>query len=322
MTILLWVLAAAVLALLGMVAVSARLIISPGRQPVWTTPKEVGLDYEDIAFPAQDGVRLKGWFVPAAGARERRAATVVMVHGWPWNRIGTRANNPLKDLPGSKPINLLPFVKALHGEGYNVLMFDMRNFGESAADRPITSGWREKRDLLGAIDYALQRPEVDADRLGAIGFSMGGNTVLFALPHTTRLKAAVSVQPNTSAVFSARYAKSKLGPLRFIVSPLVEILYRLSGSPKTDWIEPIYAVAGARDTPVLYVQGSDDPWGSADDVRRMVAATPNAVEPLFPKADHRFGGYQYVIDHPQEVLDFLRQYLSPGLAASQSAVAR
>src|SRR5687768_3764216 len=44
---------------------SARLIVRPGRAHVWSSPKDVGLAYEDISFAAQDGVKLVGWFLPA-----------------------------------------------------------------------------------------------------------------------------------------------------------------------------------------------------------------------------------------------------------------
>ncbi|MBH8573588.1 alpha/beta fold hydrolase [Nostocaceae cyanobacterium CENA369] len=308
MNILIWAIAIILLIYVLVVASSARLLIKPKRQKIWTNPRQdVGLDYEDVEFPAQDGVSIKGWFIPAL---QTPAATVIMVHGWPWNRIGTKADDILGDLPGSKPINLLPFTKALHERNYNVLMFDLRNHGESDAKIPLTSGWLEKRDLLGAIKYAKSRAEVDSNRIGTIGFSMGGNTVVFTLPHSTDIKAAAAVQPNTSAIFGQRYRADKFGPLDKLFGPAIEILYRLSGGPSTAFIQPAYEAAGARDIPVLYVQGTGDKWGSVDDVANMVASTPNAVEPLYPETDHRFGGYQYVVDNPDKVLTFFDKYLS------------
>ena len=308
------------------VALSARLVVAPGRSPLWSTPAEHGLAYEDVAFAAQDGVRLSGWFVPAGPSAPRPAPAVVLVHGWPWNRMGTQANHRLRDLPGSRPIDLMPVYKALNAAGYAVLSFDMRNHGQSAASRPITSGWLESRDLLGAVAYLVNRSaggEVDAGRIGALGFSMGGNTVLFALPHAARIRAAVAVQPNTSAVFGRRYRAAVAGPLAGVMGAAVEVLYRLAGGPRTTAIQPILAVAGTRDTPVLYVQGAGDPWGDPDDVRRMVAATPNAVEPLFPPGNHRFDGYDHVVRHPQLVVDFFDEHLRrlPAAASSEATSA-
>jgi dipeptidyl aminopeptidase/acylaminoacyl peptidase len=300
------------LILLGLVlgvAFMARLLIAPGRQRLWTTPAEVGLDFRPVTFLARDGVRLEGWMIPAAAEPSRRPPAVIMVPGWPWNRIGTRADNVLIDLPGSRAINLLPLARRFHDEGWSVLMYDQRNHGESASLRPITSGVLESWDLLGEIDFFTAGDEVDPGRMATVGFSMGGNTVLYALPRTDRLKAAVVVQPNTSSVFGRRYRRDRLGPLGDLLAPFVEAAYRLAGGPRTDSIRPGLHAADARHTPVLYVQGTGDAWGSVDDVRAMAEATPVASA-VYPETDHRFGGYQYVLDHPDVVLDFLRPRLS------------
>lgn len=307
MNIFIWLVFIILVVALLAIANSARLVIAPKRQRLWSNPKqELGLGYEDVEFPAQDGIRLKGWFIPAT---QMPAATAIIVHGWPWNRMGTKANDPLGDLPGSKPINLLPLTKALHESNYNVLMFDLSNFGESDARIPVTYGLLEKRDLLGAISYLKSRNEVDPNRIVTVGFSMGGNTVIYTLPETTDIKAAVVVQPNTSSVFGERYRADKFGPLGKLLNLPIEILYCLSGAPKTAYLQPVYAANGARNTPVLYVQGTGDKWGSVADVANMVAATPNAVEPLYPETDHRFGAYQYAVDNPDKILTFFEKYL-------------
>jgi uncharacterized protein len=38
------------------------------RSPILHWPSEHGLEYEDVTFPALDGVPLEGWFIPAAGS--------------------------------------------------------------------------------------------------------------------------------------------------------------------------------------------------------------------------------------------------------------
>jgi uncharacterized protein len=38
------------------------------RSPILHAPSEEGLDYQDVTFPALDGVPLEGWFIPAAGS--------------------------------------------------------------------------------------------------------------------------------------------------------------------------------------------------------------------------------------------------------------
>ena len=60
--------------------------------------------------------------------------------------------------------------------GYGVLIFDRRGEGESDGD-PNPYAWNDgERDLLAAIDFLKRRPDVEPDRIGGIGLSVGGET--------------------------------------------------------------------------------------------------------------------------------------------------
>jgi dipeptidyl aminopeptidase/acylaminoacyl peptidase len=298
---------------------SARLIVRPGRARIWSTPKEVGLEYEDITFKAQDGVNLVGWFIPAPAQVPRPAPLIILVHGWPWCRMGTQANSLFNDLPGSKPVNLLPFMKRLHDEGYHVIAADHRNFGDSESRGVVTSGWLEGRDVVGEVDYLRGRPDVDVDRIGAIGFSQGGSTVMFASPITDRIKAAIAIQPTRGSVFGPRYAHALMGPLAYITLPLSELFYRIAGGPAISSIDVACAAAGAR-CPFLYIQGTGDPWGTVDDVKRMAAMTPGSTA-IYPETKHRFEGYLWVLANPDVSVDFMRKHLSADASKTVKAPA-
>lgn len=296
---------------------SARLIVRPGRTRIWSSPKEVGLAYEDITFKAQDGVNLVGWFIPAPVQAPRPAPVIILVHGWPWCRMGTQANNVLNDLPGNRPVNLLPFMKRLHDEGYHVLAADHRNYGDSESRGVITGGWLEGRDVIGAVSYLEGRPDVDADRIGGVGFSVGGCTLMFASPITDRLKAVIAVQPSSAHVFGWTYAHAMLGPLAYLTFPISQVFYNLAGGPSPSSIDPASSAAGAR-CAFLYVQGTGDRWGTMADVQRMAAMTPNSSA-IYPETRHRFEGYRWVLDNPDVSVDFLRTHLS---AATQLTSAK
>jgi len=301
-------------AVAGMITVlsayMARMIISPPRQRLWATPDDLGMPFEDVQFPARDGLRLSGWFIPAKSDNgQQPKATLLLVHGWPWNRLGTAAENILTNLPGSAPVQLIHLALALHRRGYQLLMFDLRNHGQSATSAPVTFGWREAEDLLGAVDYAAARSDVNSQQIGVIGFSMGANATLFALPRTDLVRAAIVIQPTSPAVFSSRYGSFLIGPLSKLVMPVVEFIYRLSGGLNFSAMEPIFASGGSGDTPLLFVQGKGDNWGSADNVAAMVAASPSAVDPIFVDTEGRFGGYQYIIDNPDAADAFFSGYM-------------
>ena len=83
------------------------------------------------------------------------------------------------------------------GEGFAALAPDMYH-GETAAS-PDDAGklmmaldvGRTERDLRGAVDHLLARGEVSGDRVGAVGFCMGGQLALFAACANPKVGACV-----------------------------------------------------------------------------------------------------------------------------------
>ncbi len=126
---------------------------------------ELGAPYENVAFTTSDGLRLEGWYVPT-----KNGATVIVVPG----RKGPQ-----------KPARMLV------EHGYGVLLFDRRGEGESEGD-PNGFGWAGTRDVKAAIAFLQDRPEVDDDRIGALGLSVGGEVLLQAAAETQDLRAVVS----------------------------------------------------------------------------------------------------------------------------------
>ena len=225
--------------------------------------------------------------------------------------MGTPANRPLWDVPGSTPVDLMPLAGTLHSEGYHVVMYDVRNYGESGGDLPQTYGWKESLDLLGALDMLDARDDVDSARIGVIGFSMGGNCVLYASGGTELIRAAAAIQPTTPAVFSTRYRKALLGPLAPFLYSRVEILYRLRGGPKITAFDLRTQATTTGSTPILFLQGSGDKWGSVEDVQAMAEVTPNASGPILVPTEERFGGYMALVHGPEPIIEFFSPSLSP-----------
>jgi len=125
---------------------------------------------------SHDGTRLE---VRAAGARD--APTIVFVHGWMWNRLGNVAGKvPIDD----RDVDFLPVTRSLHDAGFHVLLFDLRGHGESGRSRHLlTFGPIEARDFVGAVNYLRSRADVDGQRIGALGISMGGYGALMLGAH-------------------------------------------------------------------------------------------------------------------------------------------
>lgn len=308
--LLFWLLILATLPLLVAVAVGlyfARLMVNPPRAPQTTTPHDEGLKYESISFKASDQVPVSAWFIPAAGNGPRPA--VAIVHGWTWNRLGSSGADILTRITGAQPVELLQPARALHDAGYHVLMLDLRNHGRSGSGPTVTFGHDEARDLLGAVHYLRGRQEVDADRIGALGYSMGANAVMFACAETQDIKAAVAVQPVRPTSFANRLSSNLLGPLAGVTLNVARRVYYNAGGPLLETTDPAIVADLISPTAIMYLQGDGDPWGDVPNVRRFyeLSKEPKAINVV--PSTRRFGGYLYLSEHPEVLLSFLAEHL-------------
>lgn len=168
-------------------ALVALLIASYGLGPImsvrrYTRPLRSVVDLprpsgaEDVAFTTRDGLTLRGWYIPA----QNRAA-IILVHGIDANR-GQMAG----------------VAEALAARGYGVLLFDVRAHGASDGDY-LVFGADEAEDVLGAAALLQARPDVDPERIGALGFSLGAGMVLLGGARSPTLKAIVADGPGFTA---------------------------------------------------------------------------------------------------------------------------
>lgn len=283
-----------------------RLMMFARRAPVTRTPAEAGLDYENVEFSAEDGVKLKGWVIP--GAAGATGPTIVFVHGWMWNRLGNVAGKvPFDD----RDVDFMPVVKALHEAGFRLLLYDMRHHGESESGRALMSyGPVEARDFIGAVNYLRSRPEVDGERIGALGISMGGNVALYGAPKCQPIKAVLALQPTKLNVFNTNFCTTEFGRFGPLTMKPVELIYRLLRQPRPSRQDPAIPASSLDGTVVKYVQGTGDPWGTIEAVEGFAAATPHVAGPVirYPSAG-RYEGYRYLTDHADDVVDFFREYV-------------
>jgi dipeptidyl aminopeptidase/acylaminoacyl peptidase len=131
------------------------------------TPENLGLMYEEVSFKTEDGVTLRGWFIPNEQAS---AKTIIALHGYPADKG-----------------NILPIVAFLTRK-YNLLLFDFRYLGASGGGYS-TIGADETRDLRSAIAYLKLRGVTE---VGVWGFSMGAAVALMAAPGLPEVKAMVA----------------------------------------------------------------------------------------------------------------------------------
>jgi dipeptidyl aminopeptidase/acylaminoacyl peptidase len=122
-----------------------------------------------------DGLRLSGQFSAAPGGG--LAPAVVCVHGY----------------TGRKETYMPPFVRELNGAGYHALDFYHRGFGDSEGIRLRADPEGQVRDILSALPYLRQRPEVDPTRVAIMGLSHGGGASIKAAALDPQVKCIVTI---------------------------------------------------------------------------------------------------------------------------------
>jgi uncharacterized protein len=145
---------------------------------------DLGAEHEDVSFRTSDGLVLRGWYVPS----KNRAAVIA---------------SPGRSGPQ-------PHARMLVRHGYGVLLFDRRGEGESEGT-PNALGWKGTRDLEAAVAYLQERPDVDPDRIGGIGLSVGGEMLIDAAARIDGLAAVVSEGAGIRSIREA-VAIPELGP--------------------------------------------------------------------------------------------------------------
>ena len=136
------------------------------------TPADYGWAYKDASFTTSDGLTLRGWYVPSTNG-----AAVILAHPLASNRVG-----------------VLKVGAMLARHGYGVLMFDLRAHGESEGE-VLPFGGNEAQDIVAAVTYLQTRGDVDVNRVGAMGLSLGAQVSILAAARSEAIKAVVADAP-------------------------------------------------------------------------------------------------------------------------------
>jgi fermentation-respiration switch protein FrsA (DUF1100 family) len=252
------------------------------------TPAAYQLRFEDVTVTTVDGLRLVGWYVPG-----RNGATVIVQHGY-------------KDHRGQ----MLGLTALLARHGYGVLVDSVRAHDRSEGEL-ITFGQREMQDL-DAWEHSLRaRFDLDPDRIGMFGASMGGSLAIQFAARNPRIKAVVadcafsslSDTVNTSVTFFTGLPSFPFAPLILFWSER-EGGYRASDIDAGTWIGRISP------RPVFLLQGGADVVISPGSGARLFAAAGDPKELWF---DPALGHVEFLAKHPEEferrLIAFYDKYL-------------
>jgi len=260
----------------------------------WTIADYPKLAAEEVSVESQTGATLSGRFFPG-----RTRATVILLHGY-----------------GGNQDEMLPAADELHEAGFSVFTYDQRGCGRSSGE--VTFGGREQDDLLSVVDHLAARPDVDGDRIGAFGFSMGGSTALLAAAREPRIKAVAAdsawsdvrrwLRPSVGAVFTRPRDRFNALSLK---------LAELRTGIDLDDLRPVDVVSRLSPRPLLLIHGTaDDVVLPSESERNYEAANEPKKLVLVPGAGH---GDTIAPGEPSthtDVREFFQRALIPTKAAA------
>ncbi|MBI2887040.1 MAG: alpha/beta fold hydrolase [Chloroflexi bacterium] len=287
---------ATVVLVAGLSLQAARTVVYPRRSLDQVTPAQYGLRYERVEFPSADGLRLRGWFIP--GGR----AAIVLAHGH-----------------ASHKGAMLSYAQYLHQRGgYSVLLFDFRASGESAGQRAAL-GYDEWRDVAGAVRYLQGRPEVNPQRIGALGASMGAAALLLMGEEAHQLRALVADSAfATAETMVATFDQWFLLPANVFSLSVPWAIEYYTGLKPGD-ISPLSTVGRIAPTPVLIIHGEKDTGIPVRDARALYHA---AAEPkelwIIPGVGHAGGHGEATAEYQRRTLEFFGRYLGDNGRRSSS----
>jgi len=253
---------AMVAVVLGLVWWQADAFLHPARHLPAETPADRGLDYRDVEFTSTDGLTLRGWYLPS-----KNGAAIIAGHG-----IG-----------GSR---LLEPTVLLARHGYGVLAFDWRAHGESDGEL-CTFGYYEVRDVEGALAWLQEQADVDPDRIGMLGESMGAVTAIRAAAALPDIRAVVadSAYPDLEEAVGAIWRGTGLPAFPFV--PLQIALGEWITGLELDAMQPLEDVATISPRPILILAGGQDPITGPDAGQRYYEAAGEPKELWFePEMEH------------------------------------
>lgn len=189
--------------------------------------------FKEVTFLTQDGIKISAAY---QYPKEKKTAfpAVILIH-----QGGSSRNEWIE----------LPIIEQLLENGYAVLAYDIRLHGKSTKDGEFLDLYNNPKraplDLLAAIHFLNKDKQIDSNRIGIIGASIGANLACVAsCSNNFNIKSAVSLSAKTSAVQNLSGTKEAIVPENvFYIASKKE-----QGGQREVWANELYnATKGERE---------------------------------------------------------------------------
>jgi alpha-beta hydrolase superfamily lysophospholipase len=244
--------------------------------------------YQQITLNTQDEVRLSVWYLAP-----QNGAAVILLHGY-------KADHA----------QMLPIAAMLVRHGYGVILPDLRGHGQSEGEL-ITFGYYERRDVDAVYQYLIAQPDVDAERIGVLGNSMGGAIAILYAAENPKVKAIVAQSPYTSLYdMVGTNVKRVIHWPPFPLAPMILFFAERKAGFQAEALAPIRHIRQISPRPVFIMMGGKDTWANPDGGRQLYAAAGEPRELWFdPELEHLEFSEKRAGEFEQRAVAFFDKYL-------------
>ncbi len=267
-------------------------LIRPKKLPPFSaytfTPFELNLPAEAVVFPPRNGNHMvSGWFIPYPGA----TTTLLVCPGYRTSKSDT-----------------LGITNFLWQAGHNILAFEYYGHGAEVGT-PVTLGYREMEDFMGAVDYAkLRTPET---RLGVAAYSMGAAIAIMCSARAPDVEAIVA--DSAFATHSSVVDYNIRRALHMPSAPfawLADYLLGWRAGYHFRQVEPLQDIAHLAPRPILIIHGGKDTVVDPHDAPLLYAAAQEPKELwVVPEADHCGAYFEDRPLYVKKLIDFFEEHL-------------
>lgn len=269
--------------------VAEHFAMHSARHPATETPAKWNIPFQNVALTSQDGVAIKGWYIPAA---IKTTKAVLMLHGHGDSRGMFIREQQIR---WAHPL-------------YNILAIDLRNHGDSGGN-VTTYGYGEGLDALAGVQFLKAQGNT---RIAAYGISLGGAAAIRAAALTPDIDVVVDdcAYATVQSAFTGFISHDLIPDASLVAAATLargnqELGYDMAA------YEPLTQDAKLAPRPFLVIQGGADQYITPDNGQTNYALAGNCPKQYWvaPNAAHAMSAVTDAAAYQTRLMAFLAQYL-------------
>lgn len=250
-----------------------------------------GYVYTNVEFQAVENITLRGWFIMSKNNPDNK--TLFLIPGFMRTRL-----------------RYIKQIKFFVDSGYHVFTYDQRSHGASDTGR-ITYGPEEGNDLIAAFEYAKSIANINIQKTGVIGFSLGGSAAMYAgINHFFKAIVLEGVFADSHQIIEELLSK-RVGVVlaKFLDYVVIKVGTALWTFGKFKYSYPAKIAHKISPTPIMLIWGERDSRVSSKNALLLISAIREPKTIWIHSGEHTQSFHQYPQEYKDKVLGFLNSHL-------------